>query len=162
MEDISRLNHAAGGVTVTIKNDLTSLDPSMKQGETITLTDEQAYRFVRGRMGVEDGENTSRMERQKQYLEAFLAKIKENMQEDPQSALDVYDEMADVSVTNISGGTITDILTEMHTAENRGIFQIEGESRTGEHLDDGLEHAEFYLNEKDIATTVKVLYNIKE
>lgn len=162
MENISRLNHAAGGVTVTIKNDLTSLDPSMKQGETITLTDEQAYRFVRGRMGVEDGENTSRMERQKQYLEAFLTKIKENMQEDPQTALDVYDEMADVSVTNISGGTITDILTEMHTAENRGIFQIEGESRTGEHLDDGLEHAEFYLNEKDIATTVKVLYNIKE
>ena len=84
------------------------------------------------------------------------------MQEDPQSALDVYDEMADVSVTNISGGTITDILTEMHTAENRGIFQIEGESRTGEHLDDGLEHAEFYLNEKDIVTTVKMLYNIKE
>ena len=40
MENISRLNHAAGGVTVTIKNDLTSLDPSMKQGETITLTDE--------------------------------------------------------------------------------------------------------------------------
>ena len=50
----------------------------------------------------------------------------------------------------------------MHTAENRGIFQIEGESRTGEHLDDGLEHAEFYLNKKDIAITMKVLYNIKE
>ena len=42
MDAIGVLNHLADGVTVTIEDDFSKADPSLKEGETVTLTDEQA------------------------------------------------------------------------------------------------------------------------
>lgn len=161
-QDISSLNHEVGGVTVTIQNDLSSLDPEMKQGATITLNDEQAYKFIRSREGVEDEENTSRMERQKQYMEAMTEKLKEKTKADPETGLKIYDKLSDVSVTNMSGGLLTDILTDMQDAQDRGMYQIDGKIRTGEHLDDGISHTEVYLDQNSIVIILKKLYNIAE
>lgn len=162
MSEISRLNHAVGGVTVTIEDDFSNIDETLKQGETITLNDEQAVHFVRSRMGMEDEENTARMVRQKQYLNAFLEKVQEKTADDPEFVLGLYDEMSDVSDTNMSGGLISDLLVDMHEAENKGILFMEGETRLGQHLGDGLEHAEFYLDKSAIVNTMKLLYNIEE
>ena len=41
MDAIGVLNHLADGVTVTIEDDFSKADPSLKEGETVTLTDEQ-------------------------------------------------------------------------------------------------------------------------
>ena len=162
MEELPALNHAAGGVTVTIESDFSDIDPSMKMGETITLTDEQAYTFVRSRYGVDDEENVSRMARQRQYMEALLQKIREKTEEDPGFALRIYEELSQKSVTNVSGGRITDLLAEMAGAEGGGILQLEGESRTGQKLGDGIEHAELYLDKKAIVKTLEKMYNMIE
>lgn len=162
MSEIPRLNHAVGGVTVTIENDFSKIDASLKMGETITLSDEQAFTFVRSRMGVEDEENTSRMARQRQYLEAFFEKVQEKTAENSEYALNLYDELSDVSVTNMSGGLISDLLVELNGAENKGILLTEGKTQLGTHLGDGLEHTEFYLDRNAIVSTMERLYNIEE
>ena len=42
MDAMPLLNHEVGGVTVTLEDDMTKLDPAMKKGATLTLTDRQA------------------------------------------------------------------------------------------------------------------------
>ena len=160
MEDIGKLNHAVGGVTVTIDSDFGDTDPSLKEGETVTLSNEQAYSFLRYRMGVNDGENTSRMKRHRQYMEAFLQKVKEMTKQDTQSGVEIYNQLSEVCTTNMSGGLLADILTDMQGATDRGIFQMEGETKVGQHLDDGLPHTEFFLDKTTIVKELQNLYNI--
>ena len=68
MAFINRFNELIGGVTVTIEDDLTMLDPAMHRGATLHLTGDQAELFVRSRMSVTDGTNASRMKRQRAYM----------------------------------------------------------------------------------------------
>ena len=160
MEDIGKLNHAIGGVTVTIDSDFGDVDPTLKKGETVTLSDEQAYNFLRYRQGIDDSENTSRMKRHRQYMQAFMAKLKEKMHDDPSIGAEIYEQMSEVAVTDMSGGVLTDILTDMQQATDRGTFELEGTTKLGQHLDDGLEHTEFYLDKIAIVKTLKDLYNM--
>lgn len=162
MSEIPRLNHAVGGVTVTVEDDFSNVDPSLEQGAAVTLSDEQAFTFVRGRMGMEDEENTSRMARQRQYLEGFFQKVQEKTAENSEFALGLYNELSETSVTNMSGGLISDLLVDMAGAENKGMLLTEGEAKLGTHLGDGLEHTEFYLDKNAIVNTMKKLYNIEE
>lgn len=156
MEDIGKLNHAIGGVTVTIDSDFGDVDSTLKKGETVTLSDEQAYNFLRYRQGIDDGENTSRMKRHRQYMQAFMAKLKEKIHDDPSIGAEIYEQMSEVAVTDMSGG----VLTDMQQAANRGTFELEGTTKLGQHLDDGLEHTEFYLDKIAIVKTLKDLYNM--
>lgn len=160
MEDIGKLNHAIGGVTVTIDSDFGDVDPTLKKGETVTLSDEQAYNFLRYRQGIDDSENTSRMKRHRQYMQAFMAKLKEKIHDDPSIGAEIYEQMSEVAVTDMSGGVLTDILTDMQQATDRGTFELEGTTKLGQHLDDGLEHTEFYLDKIAIVKTLKDLYNM--
>lgn len=160
MQDIGKLNHAIGGVTVTINSDFGDVDTTLKKGETVTLSDEQAYNFLRYRQGIDDGENTSRMKRHRQYMQAFMAKLKEKMQDNPSVGAEIYEQMSEVAVTDMSGGLLTDVLTDMQQATDRGIFELEGTTELGQHLDDGLEHMEFYLDKIAIVKTLKDLYNM--
>lgn len=55
------LNHEVGGVTVTLEDDMTKLDPAMKKGATLTLTDRQAELLMQSRYAMDDDRNTQRM-----------------------------------------------------------------------------------------------------
>ncbi len=72
MGGIGRLNDAVGGVTVTVTDDLTAMDPALSPGATVTLRGGQAESFVRSRIGVGSGTNEERMARQRVYLASFL------------------------------------------------------------------------------------------
>ena len=77
MDGVGKINNLVGGVTVTMLEDFSELDPAMKKGETVTLKGEQALLYVRTRQGIGDQSNLSRMERQRQYLESFYGKLME-------------------------------------------------------------------------------------
>ncbi len=162
MEDIGALNQAVGGVTVTIEEDFSDIDPDMKKGATVTLSDAQARTYVQGRMGVGDGENTSRMRRQRQYMEALFEKVQEISKDDPQFTVNLYNDLVDRSVTNVSGNLVSDLALELSGAENLGIVTFEGESKTGQVLGDGIDHAEFYLDEGSVTEVMKQLYELEE
>lgn len=126
MEGVALLNHLAGGVTVTIEDDFSRFDPSLVQGETIKLSDEQALHFVRGRMTVGDGKNESRMRRQEQYLEGLRSAMTEKVKADSGFAMEVYDTLQDVMVTDLTGKDFSRLANAMVTCESKGIVEIEG------------------------------------
>ena len=70
MDAIPILNDAVGGVTVEVTEDFSAVDPSIGMGQ-VTLRGDQALNYVRTRKDVGDQLNLSRIQRQKQYLEAF-------------------------------------------------------------------------------------------
>ena len=82
LDGIATLNDALGGVTVTLDDDFTALDPAMTKGSTLALRGKQAEYYTRHRMSIGVGTNASRMVRQRQYIqkvsEIFDAKIHEN------------------------------------------------------------------------------------
>ena len=79
-----------------------------------------------------------------------MVKLKEKIHDDPSIGAEIYEQMSEVAVTDMNGGVLTDILTDMQQAANRGTFELEGTTKLGQHLDDGLEHTEFYLDKMAI------------
>lgn len=75
MDGLMILNDLAGGVTVEIKDDFSAVDPTLVQGETVTLLGEHALNYVRTRWYVGDNTNLERMERQREYLLALQKKL---------------------------------------------------------------------------------------
>lgn len=64
MNAVAMINDAVGGVTVTVPEDMTQVDPSFAEGAAVTLTGDQALKFTRYRDTEKDFSNNSRMERQ--------------------------------------------------------------------------------------------------
>jgi anionic cell wall polymer biosynthesis LytR-Cps2A-Psr (LCP) family protein len=151
-----------GGVPVTFDEDLTKVDPAMTKGATIVLDDVQAQRFVRARMEVGDGENTSRMKRQKIYLESFLDQAMKKLKKDPNFIDDMFKAFKDVAVTDISNNELSVIGDQIRSGEDKGILQIEGKTKLCQLLVDGIEHTEFYPKESSIIKQMKKLYSLKK
>lgn len=102
MGAIQVVNDMVGGVTVTIEDDFSDIDPSMKKGETVMLMGEQAEKYVRSRKEVADGSNQNRMSRQSTYEEAFKPAFRNKCAENSKFPLEVYHAMEDYMTTNIS------------------------------------------------------------
>ena len=102
MGAIQVVNDMVGGVTVTIEDDFSDIDPSMKKGETVTLMGEQAEKYVRSRKEISDGSNQNRMSRQSTYEEAFKPAFRSKCAENSKFPLEVYHAMEDYMTTNIS------------------------------------------------------------
>ena len=104
MSGITALNDALGGVTVTLKEDFSALDPEMTKGATLTLRGMQAEIFVRSRMDVGDGTNVSRMQRQHTFIRSAEELLVQRMNEDMNYAGTLYDTLAGHTTTNIERG----------------------------------------------------------
>lgn len=104
MSGITALNDALGGVTVTLKEDFSALDPEMTKGATLTLRGMQAEIFVRSRMDVGDSTNVSRMQRQHTFIRSAEELLVQRMNEDMNYAGTLYDTLAGHMTTNIERG----------------------------------------------------------
>ena len=71
MDTVPLINDLVGGVPVLVEDDFSSVDPSIVQGETITLKGNQALTFVRARGSMQDPTNIARMERQRTYMHSL-------------------------------------------------------------------------------------------
>ena len=161
MEDIPKLNHAIGGVTVTLTEDFTKQDKAMKKGATLKLTDEQAAIYLRARMSVGKGTNEERMNRQHTYLEAFLNQSMERIKSRPkyfEEILNETNEFADSNLTNQQLSRIAKALTEN---KRKGIYRFEGTHKTGSVLNDGLPHMEFYPKADSVREVLTEMFELK-
>lgn len=161
MKAIGVLNHAVGGVTVTIENDFTKIDPNMKLGSTIKLTDEQAYHYVHTRYGVDDEDNISRMQRQREYMQAFKQEISSYLDDD-QFVISIYNQLKQYSTSSISGDDINKIVRQTEAYKDKGILTIDGEEKLGQALGDGEDHVEYYLNKESLLEVMHDLYNLQQ
>lgn len=158
MDAMPLLNHEVGGVTVTLEDDMTKLDPAMKKGTTITLTDRQAELLMQSRYTMEDDRNTQRMRRQQIFLKAFMKKIKKQNAGDINATVKLYDRLRPYATTDIKMNDLTALLKDMQGYTDKGIITIDGTSKIGEKLHDGKKHWEFYMDEDSLETSMKQLY----
>ena len=106
MDGISELNDLLGGVTVTLEDDFSAIDPAMTKGTTLTLQGDQAEVFVRSRMSMSVGTNETRMGRQQQYLAAAQKLLKARLQADSNAAGEIFDALSPYLVTNFARGRL--------------------------------------------------------
>lgn len=142
IDAITVLNHLAGGVPVTIEDDFSQSDPSLKIGERVTLTDEQALHFVHDRMNVGDGTNECRMRRQKAYVNALTPIFEQKLKEDGGFINTFYNSLSDYMVTDMSVGQMGNVANMILESEDKGELSIQGTDAIGE---DG--YNEFTMNE---------------
>ena len=77
MDSVIKMNELVGGVEVTVLDDFKGIDDTLVKGEKVTLSGEQALHYVRTRYGLEDSTNSTRMVRQRQYINALYDKYRQ-------------------------------------------------------------------------------------
>ena len=152
---IGEINHAVGGVTVTITDDFSKEDPTLVMGETVKLNDTQAEHFVRGRMSVADGTNENRMKRQKEYLEAYYARMRELSKSDTTFATNFFGLIKSMSTSNVGLDEMSAEFLRVKNYTDGGRYEIEGYADENATFGDGEEHAEFYADEESIASVLE-------
>ena len=149
MDAVGILTDLVGGVTLTVTSDFSAIDPSLVQGQTITLTGEQALTYVRSRANIDDETNLARMNRQPQYMTALEEKL---MQKDANFVVEAYDALADNRVTDTASGTAAEIGERMQDYTQLEVLTIDGEN-----VVEG-EHWAYYLDEDSLQETILQLF----
>lgn len=162
MKDIGRVNHAIGGVVIDFDEDLTEIDPAFQKGATVLLDDKQAEKFIRARMNVGDGTNQERMGRQRQYMQKAYNLVISQLRENPDYINDLYFELEDVIDSDLTDREVSVIANDLCAYRSQGILTFTGESKVGRRLDDGLEHAEFIVNESSILGCMRKVVKLEE
>ncbi len=162
MNAIPELNHAIGGVEVTLLEDFTKVDKQMTKGRSMTLTDSQAYHYIHDRYGIGDEENISRMRRQQQYIQAMFKKARRQLKENKTFLYTLYQEMEENAITNIKGKKVSRLAKEMPQAEEKGFYELEGRFELGQALGDGINHVEFYVDKNSLIQVMTELYGLKK
>lgn len=155
MDAIPILNDAVGGVTVTVEDDFSKVNPSITMGE-VTLQGDQVIDYVRTRKDVGDQKNVTRMERQKEYVDGFLKKLVEIERGDLDFAVRLYDQVAPYIVTDCSVTTLSNMLDRYAQFDLKEVVTPEGENR----IEDG--HYAFYVDEEKLdELIVRLIYSPK-
>lgn len=138
---VADLNDAVGGVTITASR--TVPESNVVEGQEITLMGEDARQYVQYRdyLGAVDS-SLDRQERQKQYLQAFAARIIEIAKSDPAKLMDLYSEAGEYTCTNLG---VEEYSYLVDTMLEHGFSGLETTSLSGE-MQQGETFAEFYLD----------------
>ena len=126
MGGVELLVDLIGGVTVTVASDFSAVDPSLVEGQTVTLSGEQAFAYVRTRKGVDDQTNLARMSRQRDFLKGLEAQLKGM---DPDFAGTVFQALSDYVITDIASGTAVEIADRLKGYAQLSLLTIQGENR---------------------------------
>ena len=149
MSAVPVLNDLVDGVTLKVLEDLTTIDPTFIKDAEITLTGEQALKYIQARYGLENPTNDGRMERQSQFIDAFMTAVKEEAATDNTFAVTMTEAVAeymqsDLTLTDLQD--TFDLLAEYATSD---ALKLEGEHK----VNDSTELVEF----KADATKLKEL-----
>lgn len=141
MDAVGILNDQIGGVTLTVSDDMTMIDDVLEKGKTVTLQGGQALAYVRSRGGLADSTNLARMERQRQYVEAFIEQARTTFSKDDSRAADLLLSISDYLVTDLGSQEMLDLMEVLNNYSFTGIRAIEGKARKGN------QYMEFYADE---------------
>lgn len=157
MDAVPQLNDLVGGVTLEVLEDFSSLDPSLVKGQVITLSGEQALTYVRGRKGIGDSSNISRMKRQRQYVAALRHQALQCMETNQNFILNSISTLNDYFVSDLSTARMQTLADKFAAYELAEIDMLEGRSQVGP------EFMEFYLDEDFVKkTVVDLFYQLKK
>lgn len=152
MDAVSILNDYAGGITVEVLDDFSEVDPTLVQGEIVTLKGEQALTYVRTRKDLDDSSNLHRMERQRQYLTALREQIYSKSQNDPEFFAKALIQVSDYMFSDVTINQMSAINEKIEDYTFTGFYTLEGEAVKGD------EYMEYYVDEDALMETVLNLY----
>ena len=157
MDAIPIINDSVGGVTVTIEDDFSNIDPDFVKGETITLHGDQAETYVRSRRSVvNDPTNINRMGRQRTYMSALLPMLGQKTSNDSNFALKLFDKISPYMVTDCTVDQLTSYIEQFSGYTLDKIVTPEGKSVEGEQF------MEFYVDESKLRTLVIDLFYVEQ
>lgn len=152
MDSIPTLNDSVGGVTVTAPEDMTKYKSEWTEGAEITLKGNAALTYIRGREtnSTELGSNFKRIERQKQYLSAFVNRMKEKTKNDITFPITMYGKVQKHMVTSLSVDEMTYLATTLlgYDFSMDNITGLTGEMAMGE------KNEEFYVDDEALRTLI--------
>jgi len=138
MGAIPKINDAIGGVEVTVLEDMTVFEKDWTEGTKVTLMGEDAFTYVKKRDTSVFESNRGRLARQKQYLNAFGAKLKEKVKEDITVPITLYNELSKYMVTDITVDEIAYLTGELldYSIDSDAIYTLEGTTQMGEKFEE--------------------------
>ena len=150
MDAVGIIVDCIGGVEVYVEYDMTSIDERLVGGQNVLLDGELAIKFIGARGGVADETNTSRMERQMAFFDAFI-KAAKSAELDEKLLLECFEKVEDYIVTNAGDSILGEISDKLEKYEKKATVKLPGKSRVGQ------KYMEFHVDEeglKDIVTNV--------
>ena len=154
VDGIKPIVDAMGGVTLTVPQDYTYIDPAFQQGAQIVLDGAQAESYVRYRDTSVSGSNTERMERQMQFISAMFEQLKAQASSDLGGYGKLLDSAGEYMVTSMT----MDELKEMSEYDlDSEIINVPGEMTAG------AEHDEFLVNNDKLNEIIlNLFYKIED
>lgn len=143
MSAITTINDAVGGVDVTVLEDLTKADKLLVKDSQVHLMGKSAFWYVKYRDTSEFGSADMRLERQKQYLNAFVGAAKQAAKKDITVAVELYQAISAQMVTDITlneAAYLAPILVD-YSFDEEGFYMLEGQTVMGDRFE------EFYVDE---------------
>ena len=125
------INSLLGGVTVTLKEDFSALDPAMTAGTTLRLQGHQAELYVRSRMSVGDGTNASRQLRQREWMDGASDLLKARVREDSGFLQSLLNALGDGLTTNAAQGRLVNEFNQAWQYPISPVEQIRGTYAVG-------------------------------
>lgn len=151
MGSVPIVNDWAGGVTVMIKDDFSSIDPALIQGQYVKLSNDQALTYIRARSGLDDSSNLSRMERQREYASAWVETARTKLA-DVEAVADLLMQMDNYYRTDCTIDELKDIAQGLSNSASMPIYELEGKSVKGE------DYMEYHVNETALQKLVLELF----
>lgn len=138
MSVISTINDAVGGVDVTIPESVAKFKKGWNVGDTVHLTGEDAYIYVHHRDTAVAQSAEARLERQKQYLNAFIRQAKAAMKQDMTLPFKLYTKITPYMVTDVTADQAVYLAGEAlsYSFDKEDIYSMQGEVKEGEQFEE--------------------------
>ena len=147
LKGIEAANDAIGGVQLTVLEDIQYEEEnfSLSKGTEILLMGKTARHYVQLRNREVLGSNDLRMQRQKQYLNAFAEQLRQGIKEDITLPIKLYQQLEEYVVTNISLSEMSYLASEVLSCEfdTDNFLTVKGTIEKGENT----KYEEFYVDE---------------
>lgn len=140
MDAVPVMNDWAGGVTVNVMEDMTSVDSMLVPGSEIKLTGEQALAYIRTRKGLDDSTNINRMERQRQFANAWI-EAAQTLLQDENAVKQLVMQMSDYHYSDCTAQELAELADVLGTTTEATIHELPGKAVQGDqfmefHADD--------------------------
>lgn len=154
MGAIMMLNDAVGGVELVAVEDVIFQKTDIRRGDKVVLLGKDAFWYVKYRdVDVVESAN-GRLQRQKQYINAFIQKMKHMIKQDLSLPIDLYKIVAEYSVTDITIDEMTYLVSQVagYSFDLGNIHTVPGETVVNG------EYEEFYVDEDGLYEMIVDLF----
>lgn len=144
MSAITTINDAVGGIDVVPMKDEVIGGYEFHEGVETHLEGEAAFAYLKSRNVDQIGSADRRLDRQKQYLSAFAAKVIEQAEDNPSLAVDIYSAISKQMVTDVTVDELSYLASTVskYSFDKDSFYLLKGQTLMGE------KYEEFYPDEE--------------